>query len=244
MDKKILIALAVIVLLGIAGAATYAFITSPTKAPSSIPTSQTPPERPMGGQPQTLAPEATVPSVDSPSGTYRIIPESSKASFSIFEMLRGKPVTVIGATSEVMGTFEVDRTDLSKASIGEIRVNARTFKTDDEKRDNATRRMILKTEDDANEFIIFKPITITTDKQSIDLNAEFAFRITGDLTISGTTKPAIWEGVGKFTSDTELSATVKTTVKRSDYSLVIPDFPFLADVADEVPLQIDFVAKK
>ncbi|QQR60665.1 YceI family protein [Candidatus Uhrbacteria bacterium] len=236
--KKSLIAIISVLVLIIGGFITYNALTAPTKAPSTLPTVTD--ERPA----PTPSVEPATPTAVVPTGTYRIIPESSKATYSIFEMLRGKPVTVIGATSEVMGTFEVDRTDLSKASIGEIRVNARTFKTDDEKRDNATRRMILKTEDDANEFIIFKPITITTDKQSIDLNAEFAFRITGDLTISGTTKPAIWEGVGKFTSDTELSATVKTTVKRSDYSLVIPDFPFLADVADEVPLQIDFVAKK
>ena len=237
--KKSLITIISVLVLIIAGFIAYNALTAPTKAPST-PLTVTD-ERPPAPTPSV---EPAAPTTVVPTGTYRIIPESSKASFSIFEMLRGKPVTVIGTTSEVTGTFEVDRTDLSKASIGEIRVNARTFKTDDEKRDNATRRMILKTEDDANEFIVFKPITITTDKQSIDLNSEFTFRITGDLTISGTTKSATWEGVGKFTSDTDLSATVKTTVKRSDYSLVIPDFPFLADVADEVPLQIDFVAKK
>jgi polyisoprenoid-binding protein YceI len=244
MNKKALIALAVIVLLGIAGAAAYAFITSPTKAPSSTPTSQTPPERPMGGQPQTPAPEASAPSTDSPSGTYRIIPESSKASFSIFEMLRGEPKTVVGTTSNISGYFDANPSDLTEASISAIRINARTFQTDSNQRDNTTRRAILKTEDDANEFIVFTPSAMEGLPASAKIGDEVTYRITGDLLVSGITKEATFEGKGKFISDTEFNGTASTTVLRSDYNLIVPSFPFLADVADIVSLQIDFVAKK
>lgn len=244
MNKKVLIALAVIVLLGAAGAAAYAFITGPTKAPSTSPTTQTPPERPMGGQPQTPAPEATAPSTDAPSGTYRIVPESSKASFSIFEMLRGEPKTVIGTTSNISGYFDANPSDLTEASISAIRINARAFQTDSTQRDNTTRRAILKTEDDANEFIVFTPNAMEGLPAKAEVGQELTYRITGDLLVSGVTKEAVFEGKGKFISDTEFNGTASTTVLRSDYNLVVPSFPFLADVADIVSLQIDFVAKK
>lgn len=222
--KKMLLGAIIAAVLIFAGIIAYNALTAPTKAPSA---------------PATVKNEQPA-----PSNAYRIVPASSKATYSIFEMLRGAPKTVIGTTSEIAGSFEADPSDLSKTAIGEIRVNARAFKTDDEKRDNATRRMILKTEDSANEFIAFKPRSITTDKNTVDLNTEFSIKITGDLTISGVTKESIWEGTGKFTNENEVTAAVKTTVKRSDYNLVVPNLPFLADVADEVPLQIDFVAKK
>lgn len=146
MNKKALVILAVVIVFGIAGAAAYTFITSPTKAPTPVATND---RQPMVNPSETPSPEPTMPSVDAPSGTYRIVPESSKVSFSIFEMLRGEPKTVIGTTNYISGYFEADVKNLAEASMNVFKINARTFQTDDVKRDNTTRRAILKTEDDA-----------------------------------------------------------------------------------------------
>ena len=240
MNKKALIALAIIILLGISGIAVYAFLTSPTKGPTPVATNNLP----KGEKTPAPAPEPTMPTVDAPSGTYRIIPESSKVSFSIHEVLRGEPKTVVGTSNYISGFFEANPADLTEASISAIRINARSFATDSTQRDNTTRRVILKTEDDANEFIVFTPNMMEGLPGSAEFGEEFNYRIFGDLLISGTTKEVTFEGTGKFISDTEFSGTASTTVKRSDFNLVVPSFPFLADVGDDVGLQIDFVAQK
>lgn len=238
MNKNVLVAIVVLVVLAAAGFAAYAFITAPTKAPTPI-------ERPATStQPQTTPEAPTMPTVDAPSGTYKIVADSSKASFSIYEKLRGEPKTVIGTTNFISGYFEADPANLGEASISAIRINARTFVTDSTQRDNTTRRMILKTEEDTNEFIVFTPNLIEGLPATAKLDQEFTYRILGDLMISGVTKEATFEGSGKFTSDSEFVGMASTTVMRSDFNLVVPSFPFLADVADNVGLQIEFVAKK
>jgi hypothetical protein len=44
-------------------------------------------------------------------------------------------------------------------------------------------------------------------------------------------------------SETRLEGNAVTTVKRSDYNLVIPSVPGVADVSEDVRLEIDFVAQ-
>lgn len=240
--KKALILGNVVLVFGLAGYSVYAFITSPTKAPSNPvpPQTQAASERQAPAAPKT----ASEPAAEAPSGTFRIIPESSKATFSIFEMLRGAPKTVIGTTNNISGFFQADPANLASTTLSAVKINARAFQTDDEKRDNTTRRAILKTEDDANEFIIFTPKSMDGIPAAVSPGETFDFQITGDLFISGVTKETTFAGRGSFASENEFGGTASTTVKRSDFNLVVPSLPFLADVADEVPLTIEFVAKK
>lgn len=240
MNKTLAIALAVLVLFGAAGIAAYSYITSPTKGPSQVVNTPSKPA-PVEQKPVELS---TAPAENMGEGAFRIDTASSKATFSIFEMLRGEPKTVIGTTTNISGEFMVDMNDLAEAKLGTIYINARTFSTDSSQRDNTTRRAILKTEDDANEFIVFKATDIDGLPTSTATGTALTYSITGDLTISGVTKPAVFNGSGTFNSENEFAGTASTTVKRSDFNLIVPSLPFLADVADEVPLTIEFVAKR
>jgi len=237
MKKLLVVAIFTLVLI-FAGFIAYSTLTAPTKAPS------TPPIVSDKRLEPTPTNEPVTPINDTPTNTYGIVMTSSKTTFSIFEMLRGEPRTVIGTTTNVSGYIDVDPTDLKKATISEIRINARSFATDSSQRDNMIRRTILKTEDDANEFIVFTPKSVKGLPASAAIGMEFTFNVTGDLLIAGVTKETTFQGTGKFTSDTELTGTAKTKVKRADFNIIIPNLPFLADIADEVPLQIDFIAKK
>lgn len=236
MQKNILFAVLAIVVL--AGAGGYYMMNAPTKAPSQI--AVTPTTTSNGTQATEPTPSSTQPVL----AGFNIVPESSKASFSIYEKLRGEDVTVIGTTNQITGAVEMDRMDLSKATFSEIRVNARTFQTDSTQRDNTTRRAILKTESDANEFITLKPTSVTGAPASAEIGTEFTYTIKGDLTITGVTKEVTFDGKGKFVSETEFVGSAEASVKRSDYNLIVPDLPFLADVADNVGLSIEFTAKK
>jgi polyisoprenoid-binding protein YceI len=232
MKKGLIAVLAFVVLVGIGGIGAYAYMTAPTKGPTQM----TPPPR-QQPKPLTAADQTTADAITLGAGQtlFQINSASSVATFTLNEVLRGNPKTVVGtSTGMIAGQIGYDKTNPASSTIGTIKLNARTFVTDEEMRNNTIRRMILKTEDDANEFITFKPTLIT--------GATSTFTITGDLTIAGVTKPVTFNANTTLNSDGTLSIHASTTVKRGDFNLVIPNFPFLANVQDEVVLNLNLIA--
>jgi polyisoprenoid-binding protein YceI len=218
--SKLFIGILVVSLLGATGI--YFYTVSPTKAPSAM----------------------TNDSVDAPENAtvYKIDPSRSKATFTLNELLRGEPKVVIGTTSDVSGQVAVDRDDVDGAKLGTIRINARTFVTDSEQRNNAIRRMVLKTDDEANEFIEFTAKRLERLPSRVDNGKDFSFAAVGDLKISGVTKEVTFEGKARFTSDTDLTGAVETMVHYPDFGVTVPNLPFLANVDQDVKLRLDFVA--
>ncbi|HVU09682.1 MAG TPA: hypothetical protein VHD90_00335, partial [Phototrophicaceae bacterium] len=92
---------------------------------------------------------------------FRISADDSTAEYTITEVLNGSPKTVVGTTSEVAGDILVNLSDPAASTVGEIAINARTFATDDSRRDNSVARFILQSESDANQFIDFTPTIIS-----------------------------------------------------------------------------------
>lgn len=240
MNKTLKIVLSGVIVFGLAGVGGYAFLVRPTKGPSQQASNVQNPPNQDGRPPVPPLAEAS-PSVADPvpvtegQALYRIVSEESKASFELDEVLRGEPKTVIGVNQgHVSGEIAVDRTRVASSTIGAVRVNARTFVTDSDQRNNAIRRFILKTEDDANEFIVFAPTTISGSS---------TLTIDGDLTISGITKPASFTANVSFAEDGTLTAHATSVVKRDDFNLAIPNIPFVANVEEDVELSLDLVAK-
>lgn len=218
---------AIVLLLGGIGA--YAYVTAPTQGPSQGVTNP-PPSQEVAGQGME-------------EGRYVIISEESTASFSLDEDLRGERITVLGTTNQVSGSLKVDRRDIAAASFEPIRINARTFVTDSEQRNNAIRRLILKTENDANEFIEFTPKTVTSAPASVEVDQAFPFVVVGDLKVSGVTKEVSFEGTATFTDEKVLSGRAQTRVHYPDFGLSVPNLSFLANVDKDTTLSITFVAK-
>jgi polyisoprenoid-binding protein YceI len=241
--KKGLIALIVAVLLvGAVGFGVYSFLGSPTKGPSQgQPPAGRPPMKPLA-QPSANQADGIVLGPD--QTLYQIKSDSAIATFSLHEMLAGQAKFVVGtSTGYVSGEIGFDAKHVASSTIGLVRVNARTFVTDDNSRNNAIRRLILKTEDDANEYITFKPTAMTGLPKGA-ATSSFAFSITGDLTVSGVTKPTMFTATGSLDKDGNLAIHATTVVKRDDFNIVIPNFPFLADVQNEVTLDLDVVATR
>ena len=61
---------------------------------------------------------------DATGTVYTIDTESSKASFTVDEVLRGAPFTVVGTTDQVAGQIAFDPTNPSAAQLGTITINA------------------------------------------------------------------------------------------------------------------------
>ena len=175
--------------------------------------------------------------------TFSIVSEQSEASFTLDEDLRGVRTTVVGVTSEVGGTINVDMANPSASSVGTIVVNARTLTTDNDSRNRALRSDILKSAQDDFEFIIFEPSSVSNfSAESVAVGDTLSFDIIGELTISGTTQSVTFNASVTLDSDSQISGTATTNVLYADYGLIIPSVPSVANVTDEVALALSFVA--
>lgn len=165
----------------------------------------------------------------------------SMASFTLQEDLRGVRTTVVGTTSEVAAQLIVDPADPSTAQLGTIVINARTLATDSEFRDRAIRGEILESARDEFELITFVPTSI--DGLPAASSDEFSFTVTGDLTIRTITQQVKFEVFINEASAIEVVGIATARVLRSDFGLDIPSVPNVANVTDEVDLELFFVAE-
>lgn len=254
MNRKILIGALGLVLIFLAtGLWLYNWVLGDTQAASEPITAPTIVVEVTKSNPQPVAKlstqqtEATATSLSSQITTgnetetviFEINPSDSEVRFIIFEILRGAPTDVIGISNQVAGQISVDLSDLSKTQIGEILVNARTLATDDERRNQAIRNRILNT--DQYEFIRFEPVEIIGLVGKAVPGEPFNFQISGDLTIREITQRVIFDVTMTGENLERITGFAKTTIQRSDFHLNIPDVPFVADVGEDVVIEIDLL---
>lgn len=181
--------------------------------------------------------------MESEALVFSIDGEQSTATFTLEEDLRGERVTVVGTTSEVGGTINVEMSNPGGSTVGTIVVNARTLETDNNFRNRALRSDILKSAQDDFEFIIFEPQSLSNfSAESVSVGDTLTFDITGDLTIAGTTQSVTFNTSVTVDSEAQISGTATANVLYADFGLTIPSVPSVANVTDDVDLAINFVA--
>lgn len=251
---KRLLAVSAVVLVLVLGVVAYSVFRTPETASSpieAIPIAET------GATSAAVAPSQAEPTAastvaeatDAPAAAeaamssqiFEIVPAESQARFLIDEVLRGDPVTVVGVTDQVAGQIAVDPSDPASTQLGVIQINARTITTDNDFRNRAIKNAILST--DTYEFVTFTPKAIGGLPATVTVGEPFTFQITGDLTVKDTTRTVTFDATVTPVSETELSGTASTSVLYTDFGLAIPDSPMVDTVADEVRLELDFVAR-
>ena len=174
---------------------------------------------------------------------FRIVPEQSRVTFTLEEDLRGARTTVIGSTSEVAGSIMVNSGSPAASSVGAIVINARTLETDNSFRNRALRSAILQSAQDDYEFIVFTPQSLSNfSAEIIDIGETITFDITGDLRIVEVTRTVTFSATVTLDSPTRISGSAAANVLYADFNLVIPQVPGVANVTDDVKLDIHFVA--
>lgn len=173
--------------------------------------------------------------------TFEIVPAESQARFLIDEVLRGDPITVVGATDQVAGQIAVDPANPAAAQIGIIQINARTLATDNEFRDRAIKNRILLT--DQFEFVSFAPTEISGLPASATVGESYSIVVSGDLTVRDVTRPIAFDVTITPVSAERIEGLATTTLAYADYGLSIPDVPAVDLVADELILELEFVAE-
>ncbi len=175
---------------------------------------------------------------------FQIDQSATKASFTLGEKLMGTPKTVVGTTSNVSGSISISLDNPSTAKIGIVQIDAKSFSTDSDMRNGAIQRFILQSAQAKYQFITFEPTKIDGLTGPVSAGTAVPVKVTGNLKIKDTVKPVTFDGTVTLKSDTQMEGNLKATVTRADFGLTIPNVPSVADVTDEVKLELQFAAMK
>lgn len=197
-----------------------------------------------GAKPSAASGTVTVPTLAPTDGAtlFTVDGSSSKATFTIDEVLFGKPNTVVGATNQVAGQILVNAKDPSKSQVGEIKIDVSTLVTDNDLRNRTLQGRILETDMPANQYATFVAKSITGLPESIAVGQQVSFKITGDLTIHQVTKTVTFDATVTVVSEKQITGTASTTVKYSDFNIEVPDVPSVTGLGDTVKLALEFTA--
>ena len=213
-----------------------------TAAPTAAPGPTDTPRPTATAAGTAAATEAPASGVPTSAVLFRIVPEESEVRFEIDEILRGEPTLVVGTTNQVAGDFIVDFGNLGASEMGTLRINVRTLRTPEERRDRAIRSRILESASDEFEFITFEPVNLVGLPESVEMGQPAAFQIVGNLTIRNITREVTFDAELTLAAPDRVEGTAVTVIQRPDYNLTIPSVPFVASVDEDVLLGITFVA--
>jgi polyisoprenoid-binding protein YceI len=149
--------------------------------------------------------------------------------------------TVNGRFDRFSGSFTWDSTAPALTSV-DVTIDAASVDTDIERRDNHLRS--------SDFFFVDSFPTITFRSTNVRRVEGNRFRVLGDLTIRGVTKPVVLDaeltGLLRLKSGAEVAAvSAKTTINRFDYGLAWNRLTEgVANVAPEVEIVLDIEARK
>ena len=173
---------------------------------------------------------------------FQIVPEKSEARFIIDEVLIGQPKSVVGKTDQVAGQLIVDFQSPEKSQLGMIKINVRTLTTDNEFRNRALRGQILQSTKPEFEFATFVPTDLIGLPKTLTIGQSASFQIAGNFTLRGVTHTVTFDATLMPVSRALMTGSAKATINRADFKLIIPEAPGVANVGEDVRLEIDFTA--
>jgi polyisoprenoid-binding protein YceI len=171
------------------------------------------------------------------------VPSESQVSYAVDEQfLRDgiRDFTAIGITQEVEGTITFDPANPQNSSVGPLTINISTFKSDDERRDNAIRDRWL--ESARFPLATFTPTSIAGLPESYTEGEQITLQITGDLTVRDVTKPVTFETTGVIAGN-EMRGTATTTILMTDFGFDPPSILNVLRAENEAKITFDFVAR-
>jgi polyisoprenoid-binding protein YceI len=229
LSRPRLLAPALALILAACGPATTAV---PTTIVRAWPTAPAPAAEPLSTD--------TLSAATAESLVFHIVPEETEARFIIDEVLGGQPNSVVGTTSQVSGEIRVDPAAPDQVVVGPIHIQVGGLATDNGFRNRAIQTFILQT--GSFPEVVFAPTSVAGMPAQAVVGQAFRFTITGDLTIRDITHPVTFTVTVMPESNERLAGKASAQIARADYGLTIPTVRNVANVAEEITLELEFVA--
>ncbi len=234
MNRTTLLIVLTVIALSIAACATP----TPTAAPPTV--APKPTEAPKPTVAPTVAPTAaSKPAAEPTSALIRIVMKEgqSEARFRVREQLAGVslPNDAVGATKNISGTLVTRADGTITKEQSKFRVDLRTLKSDQDRRDQFLRRNTL--ESDKFPFAEFVPIQVKGLTVPVK-DGDLTFQLIGDLTVREVTKSVTWDVTGKL-SGNQGTGTAKTSFNFAYFNLAKPSVPLVLSIEDTIKLELD-----
>ncbi len=147
------------------------------------------------------------------NSTWQVDPQHSSAQFAVRHLGLS---TVRGAFSKLSGTMVLDDQDITKSAV-DVTIDVNTVDTREPDRDKDLRSERF--------FDVAHFPTMTFKSRKVEQVAPGKLRVTGDLTIRGTTKEVVLDVDGPTApvkdpwGNQRLAATATTKINRQDYGV-------------------------
>lgn len=190
----------------------------------------------------TLVPQESSDSETATDGVTTItVTESSEALYRINEQLarRDLPNDAVGTTRDVEGRIVFSADGTVDTELSKITVGVGSLRSDSDRRDSYIQRNSLESSQ-------YPEVTIAVTEirglsWPLPTSGEVSFEMLGDLTIRDQTRAVTWETTASF-SEGGVEGLAMTTVTFEQYEMTKPRVAIVLSVADEIRLEINFVA--
>jgi polyisoprenoid-binding protein YceI len=193
--------------------------------------------------PTTAAPSTAACTAISTTALTWTVSDKSKAVVSVHEQLVGVnlPSDAVLTATGAKGTFALN-TDGTFASGSKITFDLTTLSSDQSQRDSFVKQDTLATRQFPT--AAFVPTKVAGLALPMPATGDFAFTLTGTLTIHGKDKMVTFDVKATRTrSDLTATATANPVLKFEDFGMSAPSVPFkVVSVVDEIRLVVTLVA--
>lgn len=166
-------------------------------------------------------------------------PTGNEARYRVREQLVGVdlPNDAVGTTTQIAGSILAYADGRIVSDSSRIIVTVTSLKSDKDRRDGYVQRRTMET--DKFPTVEFVPSTIRGFTGPLPASGPVTFQLAGDLTVHGSTHPAIWQ-VTAHAEGQDVAGTATTAFTFKDIGLEQPRVPVVLSVADTIKLEYDF----
>lgn len=169
---------------------------------------------------------------------WTLVASDSEARYLVREQLAGFdfPNDAVGRTSTLTGSLVLDASGRVVREGSRFEVDLTTLATDNGMRDNYVRRNTLRTAE--HPAAVFVPTALVGIGFPLP-EGEVTFRIRGDLTVVGETRPVEWTVTARVQGG-GVQGTARTTFPFELFGIPKPRVARVLSVADDIRLELDF----
>jgi polyisoprenoid-binding protein YceI len=173
------------------------------------------------------------------ASAFAIVAEATEARYRVQEQLAGAnlPNDAVGTTDAISGTIVIGADGRVVPAQSRVTVDLTKLASDSGQRDNFVKRNTLQVSQyPTAEFVA---TSVEGLGASLPTSGEVSFKLLGELTVRGVTKPVQWD-VRAQAGAREVAGTATTSVTFEQFGMTPPRVGPVLSVEDRLTLEMDF----